>query len=84
MELRLKAVEEAVSTMRLRLDDVTLKIAVRDERDRHIDEKLVGLQNALDAMQGSIRKLMWMVAGAVISGGATWLFQGGLFPPGIH
>jgi hypothetical protein len=67
-----------VQTLKGRVDDLSLRVAVGEEREKRINDKIDGLANVIN---GWSKRMGWgigVVVGALLLAGTQWVLSGGL------
>lgn len=59
-------------------DIVSLERAAEAERMKSIDRELVSLNTDIKEMNGNVRKILFIVAGVVITAVVRWVLEGNL------
>lgn len=78
MEDRLRKLEVDVVGLTNSIVDLRTRLAVKDERERHVDEKLEAIKKEVDGLKNGVNKIFWLVLAALIGGFLQFVMRGGL------
>jgi hypothetical protein len=70
--------ESLLVEQKRRVDELMLRLAVKDEREKHIDEKLGKITRDVEEVGKLLARLGWIVIAAVIGGAMKFVLDGGL------
>ncbi|HEY7822446.1 MAG TPA: hypothetical protein VIG24_06425 [Acidimicrobiia bacterium] len=70
-ETRLRSVEDWRAT-------TTTSVAVRAERDKHLDKRFDKLEASVDEVKGYLLKIVWVIVLGILGSLITFIINGGL------
>lgn len=76
-ETKLDTVEAGLLDLRRRVDELMLRLAVKDEREKHVDAKLDEIKKDVEGLSTLINRVGWIVIAAIISGAMKFILDGG-------
>ena len=57
---------------------VSTELAVRKEKDTHIDERFDRVEKRLDTINGGLSRVLWILGGSALTAAAAFVLKGGL------
>lgn len=78
VEERLHKVEVEIIGLNSQMSELRTRLAVKDERERHVDEKLRAIKEDVDGLKSAVNKVLWLVVAAIIGGLMQFILRGGL------
>jgi hypothetical protein len=70
--------EQRVQNLEQWKNEVSTHLAVRKERDVHIDDRFDRVENRLSGIEESVKRVLWLFIAAAITAGVTFVVKGGL------
>lgn len=71
-------IETRVSELEKWKNEVSTHLAVRKERDTHIDDRFDRVERRLSGIEDAVKRVLWLIAGSAIAAAATFVLKGGL------
>lgn len=71
-------IESRVTDLEKWKNEVSTQLAVRKERDSHIDDRFDRVEKRLTGIDDAVKRVLWIIVGAVIAALVTFILKGGL------
>lgn len=82
MEEKVHKLEIEVATLHSQLNELRIRLAVKDEREKQVDQKLSEIKKDVDGLKSAVNRVMWAVLLAILAAFMNFVFRGGLSIPG--
>lgn len=71
-------IETRVTDLEKWKNEVSTHLAVRKERDTHIDDRFDRVETRLSGIEDALKRVLWLIAGSAIAAVVTFVLKGGL------
>lgn len=78
VEARLDAHDARLSAVEAWRSQSTTEIAVRAERDKHLDRRFDKIEESVNEVKGYLLKIVWIILLGILSALITFIIRGGL------
>lgn len=78
MEEKIHKLEVEVATLHSQLSELRIRLAVKDEREKQVDQKLSEIKKDVDGLKAAVNRVMWTVLLAILAAFLNFVLRGGL------
>ena len=78
VQANLAAHEARITAIETWKSDFATMVAVREERDKHLDKRFDKLEQGVDDVKGYLLKIVWVIILGMIGSLVTFMMTGGL------
>jgi archaellum component FlaC len=78
MDERVGKIEQNISVLTTRVDDLSLRLAVKDEREKRVEEKLQDIKADVEKLNQVATRVGWLVIVTIVGAVLKFILEGGL------
>lgn len=79
IEAHLSSLDQRVQGLERWKADLATEVAVREERDKHMDKRFDRLEKGVEEIKGYLLKVVWVIILGIIGAFVTFIIRGGLY-----